>query len=231
MRKATLATFFMTLMTLMVLGLGCRGEKNGQYELHIGETYFISEGIPHMAGWGLNIVEYYLEVGDEFQFQGIYVEEPPGQLGFVRLFEHEDGWTFVRLTNLLPVEQGSIIDIRGTVVHRERIRSGFRKTGGVQRLEVDNHQVIYDTAALLKKAQQEYRNIRGELQEKIADRGSKLVLSATPYWRVDWCPKDDVIVVVAQSHDPMCTVETQFIFNKTSQQLKTVYLREWPKTQ
>lgn len=211
---------------LQILALSCFG--GGRYQLNLDDTYFTPHRSPTMSGWGENISRQ-AEEGTDLQFQGIYAQEPHGRIGLVRQFDRRRGFSHITLAGALPVEEGTLIQVRGTVVSQNREDIGFRTNGKVKRLRADDYQILYDTKPFRDTAQREYRKIRGKLQKQIALPGSRLQLSPEPNWRVDWCPGEKTFVVAAHSYDLMYAAEVQFIFNQEHEQLKSVYFQEWFK--
>lgn len=212
-----------TILLLCLLTIGCR-----DYDIIFGETYYAPHRPPAMSGWGQNLSRTTQE-GAEIRYQGIYAQEPYGQIGLVRRFDRQQGWSYVTLIEALPLEEGTLIQVHGTVVSQKRPAQGVRKRESVKRLRVDDYQVLYDTRPLKKMAQREYGEIRRKLQESIALPGSRLKLSPDPDWRVDWCAKEKTIVVVAYFYDLMYAAEAQFLFPREGRRLQAVYFWEWFK--
>jgi hypothetical protein len=223
MRKTEI---IVAVLALQILGLSCFG--SGGYQLNIDDTYFTPHRSPAMAGWGEDLSRQ-AEESAELQFQGIYAQEPHGRIGLVRQFDRRKGFSHVILTGALPVEEGTLVQVRGTVVSQKQEDKGFRINGKTKRLRAEDYQILYDTRPFRDQAQREYRKIRGKLQKQIALPGSRLQLSPEPGWRVDWCPSERTFVVAAHSYDLMYAAEVQFIFTKEDGRLKSVYLQEWFK--
>jgi hypothetical protein len=223
MRKPQAAVL---IILLMAQGMACPGGKG--YELLVDDSVYSPRMPPAMAGWGEN-VPYYREEGEKLYFQGTYALEPYGRIGMVRQFDRRKGWSYVTLAEPLPVEGGTLVEVRGTVMIQEQPIRGTGRINRVKQLHVEDHQVLYDARPLLKKARREYGQIREGLQKEISLPGSKLKLSENPDWRVDWLRGERLMVVVAHFYDLMYAAEAQFLFSMEDQDLKTVYFHEWFK--
>jgi len=216
------------LLTVILLaqGIGCWGGRG--YELRVDDSIYSPRMPPPMAGWGEN-VPHYREEGEKLHFQGTYALEPYGQVAMIRQFDRRRGWSYVTLSRPLSVEQGTLVEIRGTVMILEQPIRGTGRINRVKQLLVEDHQVLYDTHPLRERARREYDYIRERLQKEISLPGSKLQLSEDPDWRVDWLLGEGAIVVAAHCYDLMYAAEAQFLFTMEDQNLKTVYFHEWFK--
>jgi hypothetical protein len=216
------------ILTAIVLSqlIACLG--GGGYNLVIGKSCYAPRMPSPMAGWGEN-VPYHMEQGERLKYQGSYAEDPYGRVGMVRQFDRRTGWSYTTLDKPLPVDQGTLVEVQGTIAARERQSNGVGRNILVNRLKVEKHRIICETHSLQEQARNEYHSIRGKLQEKISLPGSRLRLSDDPDWRVDWLMGEDTIVVAAHVYDLMYAAEVQFLFYQEDQKLQAVYFYEWFK--
>jgi len=223
MRKIAIVV---SVLGVQMLALHCFG--GGRYQLNLDDTYFTPHRSPTMSGWGENLSRQ-AEEGAELQFQGIYAQEPHGRIGLLRQFDRRKGFSHVILTGALPIEEGTLIQVWGTVISQNRADKDIGTNGKVKRLRAEDYQILYDTKPFRDMAQREYRKIRAKLQKQIALPGSRLQLSSEPSWRVDWCSGEMTFVVAAHFYDLMYAAEVQFIFIQENEKLKSVYFHEWFK--
>lgn len=220
------AAFTILALVLLAQGLGCLGE--GGYTLMVGDSVYSPHHPPAMAGWGKNL-PYYMETGEELEYQGTYAVEPNGRVGLVRQFDRQRGWSYVTLGGVLPVDEGTLVEIQGRVVSHQVAGRSAGSVRTVKQVQADSHRVICNTGPFQERAGREYRMIRGKLQDAISLPGSKLQLGAEPEWRVDWLRGEETIVVAGHFYDLMYAAEVQFLFTIKDQKLKTVYFQEWFK--
>jgi hypothetical protein len=215
-------------VTLAILAIGLLFNACRDYDLILGRSVYEPHRPPSMYRWGKSVA-YYLEEGQELTYQGAYAVDPYLETGLVRRFDRREGWSYVTIEGTLPVDEGTLVEVRGTVITLEIPITGTGRTSRTNRLHIDDHLILLDTASLRERARREYARIRGDLQEKIALPGSKLILAADPQWRVDWIRGEDAVVVAAHSFDLMYAAEAEFLFSQTEGALQTVYFQEWFK--
>jgi hypothetical protein len=203
--------------------IGCR-----DYELVIDKTPYQPHRIPTMSSWGRN-VPYYMKEGDALEYQGTYAVDTYSKMGLVRRFDRREGWSYAILSDPLPVEEGTLVAVRGRIVTVERPITGTGRINRSNQLNVEDYEILHHTARIREQARSEYARIREQLQANISLPGSKLILSAEPQWRMDWIPDQDAIVAAAHSYDLMYAAEVQFFFSLADEKLKKVYFQEWFK--
>ena len=223
MKQAPITVLFLALLAVLPSCLGVGG-----YDLVVGEGCYAPHHPPAMAGWGGNL-PYYMETGEDLEYQGTYAVEPNGQAGLVRQFDRQRGWSYVTLGGVLPVDEGTLLEIQGRVVSHQVAGRSAGSVRTVKQVQADSHRVICNTGPFQERAGREYRMIRGKLQDAISLPGSKLQLGAEPEWRVDWLRGEETIVVAGHFYDLMYAAEVQFLFTIKDQKLKTVYFQEWFK--
>ncbi|MFC1683652.1 hypothetical protein ACFL0G_05560 [Candidatus Zixiibacteriota bacterium] len=211
------------LFSLTLLTLACR-----DYDIIAGRSCFAPHPPPSLYGWGQNLPESMME-GRELRFQGVYAQEPYGRLGMIRRFDSQAGWSHVTLTGALETEQGSLVEVRGSVIAEKIALRGTGRTLTVNKLSVQDQQILCDTAPLHALARREYAKTRDTFQEMIASPGSRLNLAADPNWRVDWIGDQGAFVVTAHSYDLMYAAEVQFLFSENQKRIQTVYFYDWFK--
>jgi hypothetical protein len=214
------------LIILLARGMACLG--GGGYELLVDDSIYSPRRSPTMAGWGENISRQ-RDAGTSLSYRGIYSQEPYGRIGMVRQFDRRKGWSYAILADPLPVEEGALVEVRGTVIIQEQPIRGTSRVNKVKQFKVKDHQVLYDTHPLQERAKLEYRKIREKLQNQISLPGSKLKLREDPDWRVDWLRGEASIVAAAHFYDLMYAAEAQFLFTMDEQKLVAVYFHEWFK--
>jgi hypothetical protein len=210
-------------LTICAVSLQCRG-----YDLIIDQSAYRPHRTPTMSSWGQN-VPYYMKEGDPLEYRGTYAVDPYSKMGLVRRFDRREGWSYVILSDPLPLEEGTMVSVAGRIVTVERPITGTGRTSRSKLLMAEDYQILHDTGPMLKKARDEYARIRGKLQDNISLPGSKLVLSEQPQWRVDWLKGEDALVVAAHCFDLMYAAEVQFLFSLKDERLQKVYFIEWFK--
>jgi hypothetical protein len=211
------------MLATCLIATSCR-----EYDIVIGRSCYQPHLPAAMFGWGRD-VPYYMKEGDDLHYQGIYSVEPHGQAGLVRRFDRRDGWSYAILEEPLPVDEGTLVDVRGQVITVEQPITGTARIIRSHRLKVEDYEILCDTAPPREHARREYAAIRDRLQRQISLPGSKLRLKEEPQWRVDWLSGEDAIVVAAYSYDLMYAAEAEFLFGQTDGKLQALYFLEWFK--
>ena len=97
MPDARLKKYILIGLTLCALLIHCR-----KYDLIVGRSAYEPHQSPSLAGWGRNLGDDTKE-GEQLKYRGVYVIDPSGRTGRVRGFDRRRGWSYLLLTETIPV--------------------------------------------------------------------------------------------------------------------------------
>lgn len=224
----TIARKSIMLLFLFVLTGGCQSSRD--YDIHLGKSFFSLDQPSWMRTYGQDLLQT-TQIGSEYQMRGVYTSPEVFSSGhpLIRVYDEDEGLQYLPLTDELPVEDGTLVDVRGEIVVRERVFEKIRKTQRDNLLLPRDFQVVLASSEFKILAQKEYFKIRDYLQSQITPKRSQLKLSPEPQWVVVWSTPEDKFIVSARMYDLMYEANIDLAFDGKSKRLKAVYAAEWFK--
>jgi len=147
----------------------------------------------------------------------------------IRGFNEESGFFSIPLTENINSQPDVLLKIKGKITSLPQKYPMINKVSYHKHLSVISYEIINEIKNVKKVVNQEYQEIRENLQEKITLQGSKLQLSKMPGWHI-WYKEDEQKFIFAfHQFDLMYAADIQFVVDAATKTITDVFAREWFK--
>jgi hypothetical protein len=198
------------------------------YQLHIDSSYFASHNKPESQN--INIFSQ-MNQDSTIILSGIYsnsnlfLEKYP----IIRGFDKSSGFFSIPLSESLNYQTDVLLKIKGKVTLIPQKFPMINKTIYHKHINVISYEIIAEIKNIIKIVNQEYLNIRQNLQGKITPQGSKLQLKNVPNWNIWYKEDEQKFVFSFHQFDLMYAADVEFVVDAVTKTITDVFAREWFK--